>query len=263
MNGESHEHFRSRLLTGMHAEWRAVTHRQKAMASLYWTISRRDQDALTWLRQQQMHVAGRYGGCFPETTPTELDEWAAASESCPIWRRARDCPAHPWRQAWQWWIVQRSVAKAAATQLRKGLRLPAFFITDSIQHIWRALPKDSRTEDRLRALRESPHAAKNLRRQWRQAYGFSWGSGAPRRALTPTQIQTRTSIYIAWMQWARAAASPAAVYVNMDETRLSSIREWKAGTDARQASIREWKAGTVSAEQTHAKQHPRPHQARR
>ena len=108
----------------MAEEWHAVTPRQQAMASLSWTISGRDAGAIAWLREQQTSVAHRYGGCYPDPSPIDMDAWAAAVAADPVWREAKASPLHRWRQTWQWWVVQRAVAAAALTELQKVCACP-------------------------------------------------------------------------------------------------------------------------------------------
>lgn len=223
----------------MLAAWHAVTPRQQAMASLFWTISSHDTSAIEWLREQQITVAQRYGGCFPDPSPADMHAWAAANASNPEWQSAKADAQHPWRQAWQWWVVERAVAESAMTQLRKGLRLPAFYITDSIRACWDDLPQSPASRRRLRSFVTTPHAGKNFRRNFRSRFDLRWGPGQPRRALGTTMIARRARIYLQWLQWLRQEASPGTVFLNMDETRLSSIREWKNGIVAKHPMLPE------------------------
>jgi hypothetical protein len=207
------------------------------MASLFWTISGHDPGAIVWLRHQQISVAHRYGGCYPESSAGDMETWAAAYAGDSEWQEAKTNPLHPWRQTWQWWVVQQAVAAAAMTQLQKGLRLPAFFITDSIRECWNELPQSDASRRRLRAIANTPHAGKNFRRSFRNRFDLRWGAGPPRRALGANMIARRARIYLQWLQWLRHEASPGVVYLNMDETRLSSIREWKHGIVAKHPTM--------------------------
>ena len=221
----------------MTAQWHEITPRQRTLASLFWTVSGGDDLALAWLRHQQASVARRYGGCYLDPTPAHMEAWSAAHATDPEWQHARTTPEHRWRQIWQWWVVQRAVAAAVATQLQKGLRLPAFYITDTIRACWADLPQNEATRRRLRALTDKAHAGKNLRRSFRSTFDLRWGPGAPRRALGTDTIAQRTRIYLQWLQWLRHQAPAGAIFINMDETRLSSIREWKHGTVAKNPTM--------------------------
>ena len=101
----------------MSDQWHNVTPRQQAMACLFWTVSGGDEGALAWLRHEQTAVARRRGGVYLDTTPADMAAWAAIHAADPEWQRAKACPLHPWRQTWQWWVVQRAVAAAVSTQL--------------------------------------------------------------------------------------------------------------------------------------------------
>lgn len=184
----------------MTAQSHEVTPRQRAMACLFWAVSGGDERALAWLRHQQTSVARRYGGCYLHPRPGHMEAWAAAQAADPEWQQAKTNPRHRWRHTCQWWVVQRAVAAAVTTHLQKGLRLPAFYITESIRACWAELPRSEATRRRLRALTDKPHAGKNLRRRFRSTFDLRWGPGAPRRGLGTDMTAQRTRNYSQWLQ---------------------------------------------------------------
>ena len=62
-------------------------------------------------------------------------------------------------------------------------------------------------------------------------WNFRWGLFDTPRTLDVACAAKRAGVFLRWCKWIRTHRIPKsdAVFVNMDETRLSTIREWSNG----------------------------------
>ena len=131
---------------------------------------------------------------------------------------------HPWRQSLQWWVVEHQISRDCHRQERKGLHVPSWFLMRALHYYWCGLPQTPATRDRLHRIARGSTSAKNWRRLFRERWGMAYTAGANRRRDTRSVARQKTLIYLRWMGWHRSRNSGKNLFVNMDETSLSSIR---------------------------------------
>ncbi len=186
---------------------------------------------LVWVRRQQSRqLAGRSGVC-PIVSLPDLTRWADDAAGDLTLAAAASDPRHPWRQQLQWYIIEHDIAMQVREQHAKALRVPSWFVTSAVLRMWACLPQTSATARRLEGIRAAGTTAKNFMRLFRKQWDFRWGAGDTPRSLDLPCALARAAVFLRWAAWMRAhrVASSAAVFINMDETRLSNIRSWAQG----------------------------------
>jgi hypothetical protein len=177
--------------------------------------------------------------CIDDET---LHAWLLMSSKNDQWEAARTNPLHPWRQELQWWIVEQQIARDCKKQEEKGLRVPSWFLNRKLQFYWTTLPRSDSTRDRLRRVAANGPAAKNWRRSFRRRWAMRYARGRSRRLESRAGARRKTVIYLRWMRWIREYYRGNYLIINMDETSLSSIRDYSLGNVA---------ADSRRTEQTH------------
>lgn len=222
LGGSSH----ANATPGNAAHWNA---RHQRRATLLLAVSADASLAMQWL-QQHAPVAARRAGTSTDIINADiLRAWLLDSMQHGNWLRAEADPAHPWRQELQWWVVEQQIARDCAMQEKKGLRVPSWFITKKLQYYWAGLPRDDTTRDRLRRIAENGTAAKNWRRHFRSRWRLRYARGGCRRQDTRQAARRKVAVYLRWMRWIRENHRNNYLLINMDETSLSSIRDYNRG----------------------------------
>ena len=186
---------------------------------------------LEWVtRRQAQQVAGHAGVC-PIIDEAALFRWGDEVAGNAEYDAATRDPLHPWRQKLQWFIVEHDVAAALRAQHTKGFRVPAWFVTSAVLRKWTALPQNEATRRRIERIGQGGTTAKNFMRLFRSAWNFRWGPGDTRRSVDAAAANQRAAVFLRWCAWVRSLwpAGIRVVCINMDETRISSVREWATG----------------------------------
>ncbi len=191
-------------------------------------MTRDAEVSLSWVRRAQTKQVANYGGVCPIVTVDDLIRWTREARADATYSQAAEQPKHPWRQELQWYIVEHDVASELREQVNKGLRIPSWYVTQSVMRKWSALPQSDHTAARLARIRAGGTASKNHMRLFREAWGFRWAIGDRARSLAMRDAIRRAAVFLRWCRWLRACRLSHCEYVviNMDETCVSTIREW-------------------------------------
>lgn len=208
---------------------RPPSSRIRLMAALLYTVTHDKDLSLSWVRRAQTKQVANCGGLCPIVSLDDIIRWTSEAGADATYCQAARQPKHPWRQELQWYIVEHDVASEVREMVNSGLRIPAWYVTQCIVRKWSPLPQSDHTAGRLERIRAGGTSAKNYMRLFRAAWGFRWGVIVDGRRLSVGDAIRRAAVFVRWCGWLRAHLLSHSEYViiNMDETCLSNIREWK------------------------------------
>ncbi len=207
------------------------TRRVRVRAAILHGISSDTSLTLQWVRRQQRVQVRNVNGVCPIILAQDLRNWSEEFRHDATYRAAMRQATHPIRMELHWYIIEHSIAMDVVAQHRKGLRVPTWFITRALARKWEPLPRSKQVQSRLMSIREGGFAAKNFMRQFRKNWNLKWGPGMKRMALSPEIAAMRAAIFLRWAAWSagQTRSGEVRVVINMDETRLSNIRDWAVG----------------------------------
>ena len=118
--------------------------------------------------------------------------------------------------------------------VRAGMLVPPSFVLGKYVAMLSMLPPCSAVDVHRNSLECHVHAAKKWSRRFRDDWGLSWGSPSLPHGVSEQASARRAGVFIRWIRHVlfQRIAPRQAVVINVDETNLGNVKQWKRGVTA-------------------------------
>jgi len=208
---------------------------EKRLSVVMLKLCGRSDIVLRWIKLQQLQKWRWKSGLADEVTVPVLEQWCQdLSEDATVANLLAN-PRSNARGTVHIFLVQSVLAERVRDCLQGGLLVHPSFVLDKYVAMLRLLPPCRIVERHRNSLESHEHASKKWSKKFRDAWGLTWGScSLPHGISRPASVR-RAAVFIRWIRHVCASlvGSAEVVVINMDETNLHNLKQWKRGvTDA-------------------------------
>ena len=211
-----------------------LTDHEMRVAVIMLRLSGRRDIVLHWIRLLQLQKWRWKRGLAHLVTTEVLEMWCERFAHDSIVVRCLAEPHACVRGAVHIFLVQSVLAERVQDCVRAGMLVPPSFVLGKYVAMLSMLPPCPVVDDHRTSLECHVHAAKKWSRRFRDDWGLSWGSPSMPHGISEQASARRAGVFIRWIRHVlfQRIAPHQAVVINMDETSLGNVKQWKRGVTA-------------------------------
>lgn len=208
-----------------------LTEYEMRVAVIMLKLSGEEEVVLHWIRLRQLQKWRWRRGLARHVSPDMLRSWCERYASDALVQHSLRNPHCCVRGEVHLFLVQSLLAESVKQHIQAGLLVPSTFVLGKYLGMLSALPACPIVERHRLSLQHHDHATKKWSRKFRDAWGFSWGSSSFAHGLSLREASCRAGVFVRWIRHVltERLVGQDVVVVNMDETNLANMKEWKRG----------------------------------
>jgi len=211
-----------------------LTDHEMRMAVIMLRLCRRRDIVLHWVKLLQLQKWRWRPGLAHLVTTEVLQMWCERFANDSIVVRCLADRHACVRGAVHIFLVQSVLAERVQDFVRAGMLVPPSFVLGKYVAMLSMLPPCKVVNVHRSSLESHVHAGKKWSRRFREDWGLTWGSPSLPHGISERAAARRAGVFIRWIRHVlfQRIAPHQAVVINMDETNLGNVKQWKRGVTA-------------------------------